>query len=328
MVTAASKKRITLEALKARIAKGPLRPEEVRRYFKVDKERSEAFLPVVKLDERAVDVGDAYPSTDEVSKLLEDATRPARGKAGAPEAAARPSAARAERILAEGDSWFNLPAGLWPPTCIDVLSRTHDVRSIAHWSHTLEGMLAARQYEQPLRSGNFARFLFSGGGNDVLGSLGTYLKRHQDGDTNPANAPNYVKSTFSGKLDEIIAGFRRLAADVRAMGPAGTVLFVHGYANAIPRRNGPYLGRRLAAQGFDPDTTRELSRAIVAHLISRFNEALRHFASTTANVVYVDMRSAMTVSDWNTDEIHPKETGSLKIAARFAQALAENAPVA
>ena len=189
MVSAAAKKRITLEALKARIARGPLRPAEVRRYFQADDERSEPFLPAVKLNERAVYIGEARPSADEISKLLQDATASTGRRAGAPEAVARPTARPAQRILAEGDSWFNLPAALWPPTCIDVLSRTHDVRSIAHWSHTLEGMLAARQYEQPLRSGNFARFLFSGGGNDVLGSLGSYLKKRQGNDTNAANAP-------------------------------------------------------------------------------------------------------------------------------------------
>ena len=164
-------------------------------------------------------------------------------------------------------------------------------------------MLAAKQYEQPLRSGNFRHFLFSAGGNDVLGSIGLYLKKHKDGDTDPANASKYVKPDFADKIEETIAGFKRLVGDVKEMAPPGTVLFVHGYANAIPKKDGQYLGKRLAAQGFDPVVARDLSRAVVVHMVGMFNDALRHFAATTANVVYIDMRPAMLVSDWNTDEI-------------------------
>ena len=53
-------------------------------------------------------------------------------------------------------------------------------------------------------------------------------------------------------------------------------------------------------------------------MVGMFNTALRNFAASRANIVYIDMRPKMTATDWNTDEIHPKATGATKIAAAFA----------
>lgn len=318
----ASAKRITLEELKKRIGKGDLTDKELRSYFEIDEDNSEAFAPALKLNYARVDTGGKELSPEETAKLYEQAMAKR-----SPEPRLE-GAGPAIKVLAEGDSWFNLPDLLYPKDAIDILGRTHNVVSVAKWGDTVENMLAQKQYVQKLRSGNFRHFLFSGGGNDVLGSIGVYVKTRSPGDTDPANAPGYVKASFSTKVKGIISGYETLANDVRNVAGGKTVLYIHGYANAIPKKNGPYLGKRLEALGFDPSVVGPLSKAIVAHMVGMFNTALKNFAASRAGIVYIDMRPKMTATDWNTDEIHPKATGATKIAAALASAINANSPVA
>jgi lysophospholipase L1-like esterase len=317
----ASVKRITLEELKKRISKGDLSDRELRGYFEVDEDNTEAFAPAIKLNYARVDTGGKELSPEETAELYQQAM----GKR--PEEPKLESATAAVKVLAEGDSWFNLPDLLYPKDALDILNRTHNVVSVAKWGDTVENMLTQKQYVQKLKAGTFRHFLFSGGGNDVLGSIGTYVKTRKPGDTDPANAPGYVKPTFATKVRGIISGYETLANDVRKTTGTKTVLYIHGYANAIPKKNGPYLGKRLEALGFDPTVVGPLSKAIVANMVGQFNAALKNFAASRAGIVYIDMRPRMTATDWHTDEIHPKATGATKIAAAFAAAINANAAV-
>ncbi|MGO4841108.1 hypothetical protein AB4144_53530, partial [Rhizobiaceae sp. 2RAB30] len=135
---------------------------------------------------------------------------------------------------------FNLPDLFMPKDAIDILRETYTVSSVAMWGDTLENMLAQKQYVQKLDSGNFRHFLFSGGGNDVLGSIGTFVTPRTPGDTDPAHAPDYVKPSFATKVKKIITGYEQLAEDVRQARGSRTVLYVHGYANAVPKPGGKY----------------------------------------------------------------------------------------
>lgn len=320
-----SGKRITISELKKRAANGSLTDQDLRTYFELDTEHSEAFAPAIKLDYAHVDTGGKQLSPEETAELYNKATQARAKKAADRKPGLETTAAPRVKVLAEGDSWFNLPDILMPKDAIDILGQTHNVVNVAIWGDTVENMLAQKQYVQKLRSGNFRHFLFSGGGNDVLGSIGTFVKTRSPGDTDPANAPGYVRPSFATKVKSIITGYETLAEDVKRVAGSRTVLYIHGYANAIPKKNGPYLGKRLEALGFDPSVVGPLSKAIVAHMVGMFNTALLTFASSRANIVYVDMRPKLTAIDWNTDEIHPKETGARKVAAAFADAIRANA---
>ncbi|HEY6631152.1 MAG TPA: SGNH/GDSL hydrolase family protein [Rhizobiaceae bacterium] len=316
-----SVRRITLEDLKKRIKKGELSDRQLRGYFEVDEDNTEAFAPALRLNYARVDTGGRELSPEETAELFQQAMakRPPEPKLEA--------AAPAIKVLAEGDSWFNLPDLLYPKDAMDMLNRTHSVVSVAKWGDTVENMLAQKQYVQKLKAGTFRHFLFSGGGNDVLGSIGTYVKTRKPGDTDPANAPDYVKPSFATKVKGIISGYETLANDVRKTTGAKTVLYIHGYANAIPKKDGPYLGKRMEALGFDPAAIGLLSKAIVANMVGQFNTALKNFAASRAGIVYIDMRPRMSANDWHTDEIHPKASGATKIAAAFAAAINANAAV-
>lgn len=326
-------RKISYAELKKRCETADLSAEELRAYFAEDKERSKAFQPALKVDETSVDLtGHRKPTPRQVAELYQQATRtPQKSVEGAvptvtpksltakTKSMAKSLKATDARVLGEGDSWFNLPAVIYPPTALDVLAETHDVRSIAMWGDELDQMVAAKQYLQPLKSGAFRHFLFSGGGNDVLGSIPKYVKKHQAGKTDPAH---YVNADFAAKIDELMKAYGKLADDVRTATKGGTVLYVHGYANGIPRKNGRYIGGPLEALGFGPETA--LAKGIVRHMVAMFNTALKAFAASRSNVVYVDMRGAMNASDWIADEIHPRKSGSEKIAALFKAAMAKN----
>lgn len=333
--------RISLQELKKRAAKADLSETEIRAYFAEDKENSEPFRPAVKVDPQNVDTGGKAPTPKQISELYQQATRtPKKSVAGAvPVSQPKPLTATAKtmakslkakgaRVLGEGDSWFNLPAFIFPPTALDILAETHDVRSIAIWGDELDNMVGTKQYLQPLKSGAFRHFLFSGGGNDVLGSIGKFVKNRKPGDTDPANAPGYVSADFAAKIAAMMELYKTLANDVRIATLGGTVLYVHGYADALPRKNGPYIGTPLASKGFDPDAVGPLAKAIVKHMVAMFNTALKTFAAAHSGVVYVDLRSAMNASDWLSDEIHPRKSGAEKIAALFREAIAKNNLVA
>lgn len=321
---------IKLAELRKRCREASLSEQELTDYFLVDEENSKPFAPALKFNEALVDVGRARPSPRAISRLYAEATR---AQAQAPKKPPRLTqtlrkAARA-KLLAEGDSWFNLPDYLYPKTAIDFLGRDYDfnVSNIALWGDELEAMVRVKQYRQPLRSGLFGHFLFSGGGNDVLGSIPAYVKPRKAGDTDPAHAADYIKATFSQKISQMMGFYRTLANDARDATGGRIALYVHGYANAIPKKGGHYLGGPLEMLGFDPVDHAPLCRAIVARMVELFNIALQSFAQSTAHVVYNDLRPAMTERDWYRDEIHPNESGAKKIAKVFSEAVRANTPV-
>lgn len=318
------RKHITLDELEKKARTGSLTDSELRLYFELDEDKSKPFAPAIRLNYALVDTGGRRLSSEEVASLYAEAMAARRKKPVDTKARAAPRV----KVLAEGDSWFNLPDLLMPKDAIDFLRQSHNVSNLAIWGDTLENMLEEKQYVQMLESGNFRHFLFSGGGNDILGSIGKYVKPRTPGDTDPANAPDYVKPSFATKVKKIVADYEELADDVRKARGSRTVLYVHGYANAVPRPNGRYLGRRLTALGFDPSDVGPLATAIVAHMVGMFNTALMAFAAARANIVYLDLRPRLTAGDWHTDEIHPNANGARKIATAFTQAIEANAPVA
>lgn len=241
-------------------------------------------------------------------------------------AKAKAKAATAQlKVLSEGDSWFNLP--FWyPPTAIDILDETFDIGRVAKWGDEMADMVKDKQYLQPLKSGLYRHFLFSGGGNDVLGGIPNYVKKKTAAGTDPNVPSSFIKPSFATKVKEIIAHYKTLAADVRTHTEPDSVLYVHGYGHAIPKPGGKYLGKPLASLGFDPASA--LAKGIVVEMVHIFNEALMAFAASQSRVVYVDMRPAMTANDWHSDEIHPAKSGARKVAGRFSEAILANVPIA
>lgn len=326
-------RKITYEELKKRAAAGTLGPDELAAYFKPDPEKSTAFVPAVRLNEDLVDIGGLKPTGKTVTKLLLKAEQASKLKPKGLTTKSSKSAKNATAkvtVLAEGDSWFRLPDLFllgYPKDCVDILSQTHQVKPVAFWGDEIGKMVNPtnrKNYLVPLNSGLYRHFIFSGGGNDVLGAIDDYVKPKGSAGTTPTNPASYVHPDFIGKLDETIGHYKTLYGHIRGSTKPDTPLYVHGYAYAIPRANGPYLGKAFRKLGFDPAS--QLAKDIVRELVNHFNIELEAFADARATVHYVNMRDELGPSDWHTDEIHPNDSGAKKVARRFREAIASAIP--
>lgn len=327
-MTVSAKRKMTLGEIRRKAKAGGLSDADIRRIFVIDEERSKAFDPFVDFSPEAVEFKNFKPKAGEAGELIAANNRKRR-RAAKPKATSAHELAIAKakprvKVLAEGDSWFNLPPIIKPKTAMAYLDDTHDVLNLAMWGDELGEMVKAAQYRQSLGSGNFRHFFLSGGGNEVLGNIPKFVTARKKGDTDPVNAPSYVNGDFAKALDGLMKDYAKVIAVV----PAGTVLYVHGYAHAIPVLGGKYLGKPLKALGFDPVEHAAFARAVIAHMIDLFNARLMAFAAAKAGVVWIDLRPVVTGSDWHTDEIHPSTDGARKIAKRFREAIAATAPVA
>ncbi len=326
---------ITLSELRRRIEAGALTREEIPLYFEPDEKKSKPFAPALKLTKR-VDKEGRRPSARTVTTLYFDAEAKLAGTDVPRSGRARTTIAAAKmKVLAEGDSWFRLPNLFYPDDMVDVLRKTYDIPKLAMWGDEIGKMVTTKKnnYLVPLRSGLYRHFMFSGGGNDVLASVGTHVKRFGAAGTDPADAESYIKTSFGTALDTVIGHYGTLAGHVRSVSNPKPTLYVHGYAHAPPRPGGGYLGSKFEALDFD--AAGSLARKIVAAMVDRFNVRLKAFASAQNaahpdyEVVYVNLRPAFTAAaDWNTDEIHPSSAGAAKAAALMGDRIAENVPVA
>lgn len=327
--------RITLSELRRRVEAGALTRDEIPLYFEPDEKKSKPFAPALKLTKR-VDNEGRRPGARGVTALYFDAEAKLAGTDVPRSGRTRTTIAAAKmKVLAEGDSWFRLPDFFYPDDMIDVLRRTYDIPKLAMWGDEIGKMVTTKKnnYLVPLRSGLYRHFMFSGGGNDVLASVGTHVKRFGAAGTVPADAETYIKTSFRAALDTVIGHYGTLAGHVRSVSNPKPTLYVHGYAHARPRPGGGYLGAKFEALGFDAASS--LARKIVAAMVDRFNVRLKAFASAQNaahpdyEVVYVNLRPAFTAAvDWNTDEIHPSSAGAAKAAALMGDKIAENVPVA
>lgn len=324
--------RIRFHELVARIQGGAITQDDIGRYFVPDFVGSHPFAPGVKINEATVDIAGVEETAAATGPALgSDAMRAIRSRATVATAArarsgVRAAAAGSAAIIAEGDSWFDLPAVFYPPTAIDVLSKTVAVANLARHGDELRDMIAAGQYVRPLLDGGVRHFLFSGGGNDLLGDLATHLRQRASGDSDPDNAPRYVRPSFEAALDTISGLFTSLARQVRNHSPR-TTLYVHGYDYAIPHRFGNWLGKALVFRGFDPVHQKPLADAIIRFMIDAHNARLARLARANENFVHVNLCGLLGPGDWFGDELHPGKSGAEKIAAAFRAAMAEREPM-
>jgi lysophospholipase L1-like esterase len=228
-------------------------------------------------------------------------------------------------IIAEGDSWFQHP---FVTTAIDALQhRGYIIRNLAWPGDTMEGIINYKEYMPPLRTGAVTHFLFSGGGNDILGNIETLINRYNASyydPTNPSHISYYIKSEFTTTLRQLMNYYTELNNDVRSVS-VNTLLMVHGYAHARPQEHGIFMGKHFETLGFDMSDPRvkQLTGAIVGELVDQLNRSLRTFAQTHRKVHYFDFRNVLQNddNDWfnwfELHELHPSATGANKLADGF-----------
>ncbi len=326
--------KLLLSRLVAQVESGELSREAAKRYFVVEPGAGAPFRPELRLNPKTVDAGRLRESADSVATALardlERGLSVFRGgrrprafaaKASTPGEAVVAAAAGAT-ILAEGDSWFDLPF-IYPKTLVDFLGERHPIVTLAQWGDTLEDMVASAQFVEPLKTKAFKHFLFSGGGNDIVGGgrIQDFVRQYDVGHPAPGDAAWYVKDAFVDALDRVLALYRKIAAIVKRTSPA-TKLVVHGYACVLPQKNGAWLGKTMEDfLGLDPVHKADLCRAIVKVMLDAFNVRLKQLADTSSGaIVYVDLRKAAKPDEWY-DELHAREVATKRFARAFETTL-------
>lgn len=222
-------------------------------------------------------------------------------------------------VLAEGDSWFNLPPFLRPPAIADWIRRhgRFRVRNIARWGHTLQRILHEKEYAGELASEVPDYFLFTAGGNDLQEGLesGAYVHQFEQG--RPLDA--YLTADGEAEMRRIELGHATVFAEVARNYPNLPIL-CHGYDYPRPLvGGGKYIGKFLRRKGI-PD---ELMEPIVRHFVDRLNAAIETAASRFPTTQYVDCRRMTDPYTWY-DDMHPDRDGfeaiAVQIEARMPQA--------
>ena len=222
------------------------------------------------------------------------------------------------QIVAEGDSWFDfLPRA----DLIDCLRVHHGyrIKNYAKAGDTLENMVygTGRRGFSPvaptiatvlakIEEIRPAVFLFSGGGNDIMGDeFAAYLNHVESG------LPD-----LRGDYFEYVIGvvFRRciedLIARIAAVSP-DTHIIMHGYGYALPTGKGVTLiGFNFAGPWMLPALVQkrildaERQRKIVRDMVDAYNEMLRSLDESHSNFHYVNLRPLIDPEkDWG-DELH------------------------
>jgi lysophospholipase L1-like esterase len=311
-------KRIAFSELVAKIQSGQLTQTEAAAYFSVDVARARRLSPGFALNEANVDLTG-----------IEDAARAAANElAIAAGKVASASHFRSFRgvptdgsIIAEGDSWFNLP-DFYQKTMIDWLEETYPINNIANPGDTLKEIVLAGAYLPYLVTGKVRVLMFSAGGNDFLGPdvLPTCLNMYDVDHTDPRQAAYYLTGDFYRIIDECDQLYRQLWRQVQSISPQ-TQIVVHGYDYVNPWCNGIFLGKTMQVwRGLDPCWDPALCQAIVHLMIDRFNEMLANLDVVLPNFTYENLRGTLKPGDFF-DEIHPTSAAAQLLANRMTRHL-------
>lgn len=299
---------------------------EFRDWFVEDTARTRAFdfnfiLNVENVDvtglERAAELS-ASALASEANRTIDNRQSLARAQTVSPNGT----------IVAEGDSWFRLPWFYPPYTVIDLLQRRYPIDNLARWGEELSAMVAAGEYIPHLATGKVRFLLFSGGGNDLLGSRFTSFLRHWDSDHDgPQHAAYYLRPEFDRALDELELLYRLVARNASSLSPS-TRLVVHGYDHVIPRNGGVFLGKQMEDDlNLHPYYNAKLCAAILALMINRFNARLAKLQNELPNFRHLDLRGKVGANGWF-DEIHPNTAAAGRVARCFEKALGAPAVMA
>jgi hypothetical protein len=319
-------RKIPLHVVVQKIQNRQINETETRKLFAVAPNPAKPFDFNIRFNTDTVDTSNAPSAHQLAAPLLRDAGIGMQFKRLPTAPKSTKKFSRKLPLIAEGDSWFNLP-DVHPPvprTLIDFLQSQLSTVNLAHWGDTLADMILIGQFWRYLQSGSSDVFLFSGGGNDVLGGgeLWRFLELFDVDHARPKDAAYYLNQDFYDNLNVIISAYERLINAIKLRAPH-VVMLGHGYDYAIPRIDGPWLGGPMTRQGIDPIDHAELGEAIVRLIIDTFNNRLKALEKSHGNNFrHIDLRGTIKRREW-WDELHPFEVGAKKTAAKYLSAIRE-----
>ena len=245
-------------------------------------------------------------------------------------------------LVSEGDSWFQFPIFL--KDVIDRLDDDYNIWSVGSAGDDLEGMVVNDpEYLEALEkhADRFQAFLFSGGGNDIVGEKsggGSYLEEILK-PFEPGRPPEWYLQTdaFGQRLNFIEQAYRTVLESVEREFTGKPVL-LQGYDYAIPggfsgdtrdprwAKKDQWIGQYLRGETLQFQDV-ELERAVVRLMIDRLNEMQRRLCGGNndggafSNAFHVDNRNTMRdIDDW-ADELHPTSKSFKKVVRNYLTVL-------
>ena len=235
-------------------------------------------------------------------------------------------------LISEGDSWFSFPAHRNTVTHLDEMAgRKLSLLRLEGSGDELLTIMGGKQKEKLRRCLDrypVQALLFSGGGNDVVGTHLLQILRRKTGGMNWEQCIR--KSRATSRIAQLRGAYVDLL-DLRDDVRPDCRIYVHGYDYAIPTgkkakylifKAGPWLKPYLEAMAIQDPVDQ---RRVVRWLIDRFNEMLDDLARQRSNFVHVKTRRTLKAGEWK-DELHPTTQGFKKVADKFAAKLNKQFP--
>ena len=219
-------------------------------------------------------------------------------------------------VVAEGDSWFNLPPLIRPTAIADRIwwNRSYNIKNIARWGHTLKTILHQGQHLRTLEHYKPAYFLLSAGGNDLQQGLasGTFL--HAYDPRRPVH--DYLTDQAKQDFDEIADNYRTLLNQVSSKFP-DTKTITYGYDYPRPLvGNGRYIGQFLHKQGFP----REIMTELVRPSMEELNNRIRSVSLEFQNITFLNCLNVTNDFTWY-DDMHPSSEGFVALTRKFEETM-------
>ena len=304
--------RTAFRTFKDQLEASELSPRALQRFLELDPDS-----PVTRVRFKPNVFSDQPPPAYDVNQHLYEWQQT---RARAARQALRGAKARRPTVVAEGDSWFNLPPIIRPKAIADRIASngTYNVINIAHWGDTLKQILQRKQYLPSLAEHNTEWFAVSAGGNDIQDALAArrLLVPYDPG--SPAGP--WVSTTGLQVLDDIGQDFRSLLAEVTHQFPNQKIL---SYAYDYPQPQtgkGKYIGQHLKALNYPPD----LWSKLMHDLMSRVATKIRDAGVGLATVAFLDCFGMAQSLPWF-DDMHPDTAGFKALARAFEVRMAATA---
>ncbi len=307
---------------------GKLTDKEIKECFVAEPDPANPFGFRIGFNANAVDISKVENAGSLAEPLMRDIRNAHESRSrGTSSAKADRKAGRQLPIIAEGDSWFDLPEGIYPQTMIDILHEggNYSFLNLARWGDTLDGILDAGEFWRYFKipaSPVADTLVFSAGGNDMIGGgrLQEFLKQYDHEHSSASHAAWYILPSFLKNLDDVRAKYESVIQTMIEKNE-NAVVVGHGYDYVVPQPEGPWVGGPMMQCGLDPVYKAPLCRAIVKIMVDEWNTRLRSLQAKYSNhFVYVDVRNTMKENEWY-DELHARQSGAKKLATKLSKAI-------
>ena len=253
-------------------------------------------------------------------------------------------------IIAEGDSWFAYPPEWFiygePSNLIDYLSKytrtkanflslaSNGDEAVAMLSgtqkHTIIKLLREHRKKTDIRPVDL--FLFSGGGNDLVGEDDFERFIVQDA-TGLSDAYDCIEmDRLDRKVLEISLAYQELL-DIRDFYSPGTLVMTHTYDYPYPSNRGAeFLGGLIKTKGWvkrfmdKAHIAPDIQADVIKICMDKMAQAILDIENVRDGFVVVDTRGTLHGRKWWLNEIHPTSKGFKKIAKKIYKKMKEEFP--